>query len=60
MFYFVFYLFMPFFNIYYLIYNREIYKTILLFNIAMAIVSASVFLEIITLISTHNNRLNIN
>jgi len=51
---------MPFFNIYYLIYNREIYKTILLFNIAMAIVSASVFLEIITLISTHNNRLNIN
>jgi hypothetical protein len=58
MFYLVFYLFMPFFNLYYLIYNREIQKTVILYNIAMGIISVSLIIDIID--STKNyNRLKI-
>jgi|LakMenE01Jun11ns_1017448.scaffolds.fasta_scaffold9927400_5 hypothetical protein len=58
MFYLVFYLFMPFFNLYYLIYNREIQKTVILYNIAMGIISVSLIVDIID--STKNyNRLKI-
>lgn len=37
---------MPFLNLYYLIYNRQIHKTIVLYNIGMGIISVSLFVEI--------------
>lgn len=45
---------MPFINLYYLIYNNRIYKTIILYNISMGIVSVSLVFDIFNSINYYN------